>query len=310
MRSHILDTLFARMGQNDDLFFLTADMGINLVERFQEAYPGRFLNVGIAEQNMIGITGGLANLGYRPFAYTISNFLIARALEQVRNDIAIHGHPVVLLGIGTGYDNSPLAPTHHVLDDWGMIKAMPGFEIYCPSSIAHAAGLLDRLIAGNKPAYVRIPKSTFKEPASGDDYVHLPGDGGVLLVSYGNLAQECLKARERHPETAVLVCNQLHPLAEQPLAGLLASHRHVIVVEDHFAATGMFSSVCEFAQRHGLQPRIHSLAPTEYLLDVGKSAAYYHQRLGLDAEGILKAIHALDAMPPRLQKPPEAEENL
>jgi transketolase len=298
VRGQILDTLFARMGQSKDPFFLTADMGINLVERFQEAYPERFLNVGIAEQNLIGVSSGLANLGFRPFAYTISNFLVIRALEQVRNDIAIHDYPITLLGIGTGYDNSPLAPTHHILDDWGMVKALGRFEIYCPSSVAHAAGLVDRIIAGKNPVYVRIPKASFKEPASADDYVHLPGDGKILLISYGNLAQECLKVREQRPETAVLICNQLHPLATQPLADLLASHRKIIVVEDHFAITGLFSSVCQFAQEHGLKPSIHSLAPTEYRLDVGKSPAYYHHLLGLDAEGILRTIDQGDKARP------------
>jgi transketolase len=295
VRGHILDALFARMEQNKDLFFLTADMGINLVERFQEAYPKRFLNVGIAEQNLIGISSGLCNLGFRPFSYTISNFLIVRALEQIRNDIALHDYPVTLLGIGTGYDNSPLAPTHHVLDDWGMVKALGRFEIYCPSSVAFAAGLVDRLIAGNKPAYVRIPKATFKAPDSAEDFVYLPGEAETLLVSYGNLAQECLKVRQERPGTAVLVCNRLHPLPAQPLADFVASHRKILVVEDHFAGTGMFSSLCQFVQEHDLTPSLHSLAPREYRLEVGKTTDYYHRQFGLDAGGILRKLVELDS---------------
>src|SRR3954470_1155220 len=90
MRGQILDAVFNRMATDPDVFFVTGDMGINLVEKFEEAYPERYANVGIAEQNMVGVSAGLANLGYRPFAYTISNFAVHRCFEQIRNDIGLH----------------------------------------------------------------------------------------------------------------------------------------------------------------------------------------------------------------------------
>ena len=158
MRAQIINTLFDRMATNPDIFFLTADMGINLVERFAEKYPDRFLNVGIAEQNLVGVSAGLVNIGFRPFAYTISNFAVHRCFEQIRNEIGIHDYPVILLGTSTGYDNASLGPTHHMLDDWGSIKAIPEIDIYCPSSVAYAGILADHLIDIGRPAYVRIPK--------------------------------------------------------------------------------------------------------------------------------------------------------
>jgi transketolase len=158
MRGQIIDAIFQRMATNPDIFFLTADMGINLVEKFAEKYPNRFLNVGIAEQNLVGVSAGLANLGFRPFAYTISNFAVHRCFEQIRNDIGIHDYPLVLLGTSTGYDNAPLGPTHHIIDDWGAIKSIPKIDIYCPSSVTYAAFLVDYLLLAERPAYVRIPK--------------------------------------------------------------------------------------------------------------------------------------------------------
>lgn len=158
MRVQIIDAVFNRMQTDKDVFFLTADMGINLVERFGETYPDRYLNVGIAEQNMVGIAAGLANTGYKVFAYTISNFAIHRCFEQIRNDVGLHGHPVTLLGASTGFDHAPLGPTHHVIDDWGALKALPGIDIYCPSSVAYAATLVGRILEAGRPAYVRIPQ--------------------------------------------------------------------------------------------------------------------------------------------------------
>ena len=130
MRAQIIESIFQRMVQDPDVFFLTADMGINLVEKFEEKYPARFLNVGIAEQNLVGVSAGLVNLGYRPFAYTISNFVIHRCFEQIRNEIGIHDYPVTLLGTSTGYDNAPLGPTHHIIDEWGVLKSIPEIDIY------------------------------------------------------------------------------------------------------------------------------------------------------------------------------------
>ena len=124
MRGRIIDTIFEKMHCNQDLFFLTADMGINLVEKFEEKFPSRYLNVGISEQNLVAVSAGLCNLGYKPFAYTISNFAVHRCLEQIRNDVILHNYPVAILGTSAGFDNAPLGPTHHVIDDWGALKKL------------------------------------------------------------------------------------------------------------------------------------------------------------------------------------------
>jgi transketolase len=290
MRGQIIDAIFQRMGSNPDIFFLTGDMGINLVEKFEEKYPDRFLNVGIAEQNLVGVSAGLANLGFRPFAYTISNFAVHRCFEQIRNDIGIHDYPVVLLGTSTGYDNAPLGPTHHIIDDWGAIKAIPEIDIYCPSSVSYAGFLVDHLIATGRPAYVRIPKGEYKTPNSTDHFVLLPGSAqDIVLVSYGGPIQDCLDAQKRNPTLAVLAVNRLRPIEAEKLAQALMPHRRVIVVEDHFPSSGLYGSLCEVVARCPIAGRLESLAPRDYTLEVGTSNAYFHRKFGFDVEGILAA---------------------
>lgn len=293
MRAQIIDAVFARMARNPDIFFLTADMGINLVEKFAEKYPERFLNVGIAEQNLVGVSAGLANLGFRPFAYTISNFAVHRCFEQIRNDIGIHDYPVVLLGTSAGYDNAPLGPTHHIIDDWGAIKSIPEIDIYCPSSVIYAGFLVDHLLATGRPAYVRIPKGEYQTPDTTEHFVLLPGDRQhTVLVSYGGVVQDCLAAQKRDPSLAVLAVNRLRPIEEEKLAAALAPYRRMIVAEDHFPSSGLYGSLCEIAARHPLSGRLESLAPRDYTLDVGTSNAYFHRKYGLDADGILAATSA------------------
>lgn len=286
MRGQILDALFSLMESNHDIFFLTADMGIGLVERFEKRYPDRYINVGIAEQNLIGVAAGLANMGYRPFVYTISNFAVERCFEQIRNDICIHRYPITILGTSCGYDNAPLGPTHHILDDWGALGALPGLDIYCPSSKKFAASLVQRILKSQRPAYVRIPKGSPEEPASDDLLVVCPGSVlKTVLVSYGNPAQECLKARETDPRITTVILNRLLPLPED-LAAVLDPYSSIVVVEDHFPDHGLFGSICRLAAVSYLKGKIQSLAPIDYTLEVGVTPGYYHLLAGMDAKSI------------------------
>lgn len=194
MRQKIIDKIFHLMNEDERIFFLTADMGINLVEKFEEKFPKRYLNVGIAEQNLIGICSGLYNMGYLPFAYTISNFLIHRCFEQIRNDISLHSYPITLIGTSVGFDNSPLGPTHHVIDDWGILKSLPGFQVYCPGSSEYALSLIPKVIKEKKPSYIRIPKGSFEDPKTDSDFYYKKGDyKKTIILTYGGPSQEILK---------------------------------------------------------------------------------------------------------------------
>ncbi len=291
MREQIINSIYTHMKDNSDVFFVTADMGINLVEKFQETYPERYANVGIAEQNMVGVCAGLANLGYRPFAYTISNFAIHRCFEQIRNDIGIHNYPITLLGTSTGYDNAPLGPTHHIIDEWGVAKSIPQIDIYCPSSVSYAARLVERILERNKPAYIRIPKGNHEQPVADDHIVHIEGQKqDILLVSYGNLVQECLEVRKKDPSVSVLVVNRLRPLDEQVLKNALVPYKKIFIVEDHFPESGLYGSLCEFVARYPIQGRLISLAPRDYTMDVGTSPKYFFEKYGLNASGIARSI--------------------
>jgi len=296
MRGQIFNDLIALMGEDESLFFVTGDMGINLVEPIEEKYPDRFLNVGIAEQNMIGVAAGLCNAGYRPVVFTIGNFLVHRCFEQIRDDIVLHEYPVVLLGTSAGWDNAPLGPTHHLIDDWGAIRNLPGMDVYAPSSVEFARSALGRALAASRPCYIRVAKGATSIEDSEHDVFFRPGaDGsaGPLLVSYGTLASECLKAQELAPEISVLVLNKVHPVDASVVAPLLVAHGRAIVVEDHFAHSGLYASVCQLIMEEGLDARVFPAAPKGYDLVVGTSAGSYHEREGLDAAHLVKRVGAL-----------------
>ena len=118
--------------KNEKLIVLSADLGRSSgLDRFKSMFPKKYLSVGISEQNLIGVASGLINLNFKVVVYTISNFLVHRCFEQLRNDISLHKKPILMIGTSCGYDNASLGPTHHVIDDWGYIKNLPNFV--CPN---------------------------------------------------------------------------------------------------------------------------------------------------------------------------------
>ena len=295
MRNLIIKKIFEVMSVNKDVFFLTADMGINLVEPIQDKFPDRFLNVGIAEQNLIGVSAGLANLGYRPFAYTISNFLIHRCFEQIRNDISLHDYPITLIGTSTGFDNAPLGPTHHITDDWGVMKGFSNFQVFCPSSMMFAESLISRVLEESRPTYIRVPKGNPLEPDSVADLVFFgSADARIVLITYGTLAQECLKVQKLNPDISVIIINRLYPLDEQLLLEKLKLHEVVISVEDHFPTTGLYSSICEVVVRNRLNIEVLATGPTCAAFEVGGTADYYHQMFGLDSGSLIKQLEKIN----------------
>jgi transketolase len=278
VRAAIFDALYARMAVDPDVFFLTADMGLGVVERFEEAYPDRFVNVGIAEQNLIGVAAGLHNAGYKPVTYTVSQFYL-RALEQIRNEIGINQAPIIMLGTTEGYDNAALGPTHHVLDDFGVLKAVPGLDIYCPSSVAYAETLVYRVLDEGRPAYIRIPKGSFDNELVAHAS-HYPADTDTLIVTYGALANDCWQRLHDTRGLALLAVNRLRPLMHEFMREACQSYPRIVVAEDQFSHVGLYSDICQLQ----LDAEIIPLSPSQFDLTVGTSPEAFHKRYGMTLE--------------------------
>jgi transketolase len=265
MRNVFLDKLYDQMEIDESIFFLTADMGINLVEKFEDKFPKRFLNVGIAEQNLIGVASGLAESGMRPYVYTISNFLIHRCFEQIRNDIVLHNLPVVLIGTSTGYDNGPLGPTHHMLEDWGVISNLPRIKIYTPKNKLSAENIFLKTTQDFSPTYVRIPKGDGLEDS--ELKINLSNTENVV-ISYGSASKFGLQYAQNNGMRIILL-EELGKESFQFLDQHISQYRQVTVVEDHFASTGMYSFVCQWANSRSLQLEVVSVSPSDYMMSVG-----------------------------------------
>ena len=297
MRTIFFELLKSGMRTDKSLFLVTADMGLGLVEPYQQEFPDRFINVGIAEQNMAGICAGLCNAGFRPICYTISNFLVERCFEQLRNDVCLHDYPVTFVGTSTGFDNGSLGPTHHVVDDIGCVKALPNVRIYSPSTVTAMRMAYDDIMQESKPAYLRIGKGAYDLKINSQTLNHFVTDhpeSDVVVITHGNILENIVKGLEGVASVSIFCVNRIKPLPSAQLESLFRRFPTIVVVEDHFAGSGLYNSLCQFAVESGLVgSRLLSLAPKDRYEDRSGDKNYFSEKYGLASGQIKKYIESL-----------------
>jgi transketolase len=265
MRGIFFEKLREVFDRDPRLFFLTGDTGFNLVEPLFQAAPDRALNVGVAEQNLVGVAAGLCNAGFIPVCYAITNFLVHRCFEQMRNDVCLHGHKVIFAGTSTGFDNGALGATHHMLDDLGCLKVLPNLNLYSPSSRQSMSAIFDEALSGSAAAFIRITKTDFSiagAVSSPNHYVVGEGEG-PLAIAHGRMVKHCVEARGQAGGFAVFAMDRIKPLDNALLESLFRRHSRIFVVEDNFRS-GLFNSLCQWAVEHQLgNIGLSSIAPEE-----------------------------------------------
>ncbi|MBI1975600.1 MAG: hypothetical protein HYS59_01205 [Candidatus Vogelbacteria bacterium] len=295
MRTILFEKIHKAMRERKNIFFLTAGVGFNLVEPMFAEFPTRTQNVGIAEQNLVGIAAGLSNVGFKVICYSYTNFLAERALEQIRNDICLHRYAPILLGTTTGFDNAGLGATHHALDDIGVLKSLPHISIFSPSSNESMAAVIETALDSSEASFIRFTKSEFAEgkPVTHINRFLIRNTSPILIISHGKMAHASRDAA-KIADVCVFAMDKLKPLDEQTTKNLLSKYSHIVVVEDNFKS-GLFNSLCEFAALHGLTPRLHSLSPREeYIGEIG-DAGYFEDRHGLTPEKISAFCNTLSS---------------
>ncbi len=162
MRRAFSDTLLRLAQQDERIIFLTGDLGFGVFDAFIEAFPDRYINVGVAEAQMVTCAAGLAMEGWRPFVYSIASFMTGRAFEQIRIAIGYHQLPVVVVGAGGGYTYASSGVTHHAKEDAALMSLIPGMSVVLPGDPTELTHLLPQLVASEKPSYLRVGR--FGEP--------------------------------------------------------------------------------------------------------------------------------------------------
>lgn len=274
-------------------FFLSGDLGFMALEEVRRAFGTRFINAGVAEQNMVGVAAGLAKGGYIPFVYSIAPFCYARPFEQIRNDLCMGRLSVCLVGNGGGYAYGHMGPTHHALEDCAAMSAL-GVCVQVPAFDADIAALVDNI---SGPTYLRLGYELRPEGLAAPAWAPLrrllDGETGAL-VALGPLAGLAWASLIGLPATqrpAVWAACQL-PLGTLP-APLLADikGKPLYVIEEHVAAGGLGMQISFALLSAGVSPAGFShRAALGYPTARYGSQAFHRAQCGLDAAGILDMI--------------------
>jgi transketolase len=300
MRATFIKTLCELAEQDERVMLLTGDLGFTVLEPFRDRFPKRFYNVGVAEQNMIGLATGLAEAGFVPFCYSIGTFASLRPFEFIRNGPVLHHLPVRIVGLGAGFEYGTAGATHYNLEDIGVLRTQPGLEIVAPADFEQARSALLETWNRPSPVYYRLGK---------DDRSTVPGlegrfaagrtqnvrDGdGLLIFTCGPIAIEVVAAAEELAregiEAHVVVVAGINPVPENDLVEALQRHRLAITVETHYVTGGLGSLVSEVIADHGLGTRLLRLGVRTGIGGRSGSPAHMYSRHGLDRTGIARSV--------------------
>lgn len=295
MRAVLFQKIHESMRRNPRLFFLTAGVGFNLIEPMCKEFPDRTMNVGIAEQNLVGVAAGLSSMGFKAICYSYTNFLAERAFEQIRNDICLHCYAPILIGTTAGFDNAGLGATHHALDDIGALKALPHLRIYSPSSSESIGMVFDEALASEQASFIRFTKSDFSEghPVSDINRFLIKNDSEILVLSHGKMVANSVTASAIAPKFDLFAMDQIKPLDEIKLEKLFAVYKEIIVVEDNFKS-GLYNSLAQWMAEHDVKnTRLYSISVEEkYRGEIG-DAAYLEDLNGLSPQKIADFIEKI-----------------
>lgn len=252
MRTAFIQELIAQARLNPSLFLIVGDLGYSVVEPFAQEFPDRFLNAGVAEQNMTGVAAGLASEGYHVFTYSIANFPTLRCLEQIRNDICYHGFPVTIVSVGAGMAYGNLGYSHHAVQDIAILRTLPGISVLSPADPSETRSCVRWLTANPRPSYLRIGKagepnlhassediSSPIQIRSGNSSIGLVGTGSILKIALALFANSPL---ENSP--TIFSMPMVKPILPRAIKSL-SKFKHLIALEEHISEGGLFAALAE-----------------------------------------------------------------
>lgn len=299
MRKQLCDALVARSAK-PEMVFLTGDLGFMALEPLQGALGSRFINAGVAEQNMISVAAGLARQDLEVWVYSIAPFCYARPFEQIRNDIAFHNLPVKLIGNGGGYGYGVMGPTHHAIEDYGVLLTLPNMSVYVPVFDEDMDAVIARAGASGYPAYIRMgrgePPKNYTVPAYAP-WRQLTNGSGPVVIAVGPLAGTYIGAFKRLPPecrpnlwVVTELPIKLNPLPTELLAQIEQSSG-LCVAEEHVRHGGFGSELLlHLAENNIAVPRFRHFYARAHHFDRYGSQNFLRQQSALDADSVLAVL--------------------
>ena len=298
MRTNFINQLIEEARRNEKIFLLVGDLGYHVIEPFAEEFPYRFLNVGIAEQNMAGIAAGLAMTGYNVYFYSIGNFPTIRCLEQIRNDIAYHQANVKVVSVGAGYAYGSLGATHQATEEIGALRVLPNMVVATPGDPLEARAITKISASYDGPMYIRLGKAGEKTVHSEDSIDLKIGDICSVITREGN--QTAVFACGNILDAALHQINEenlnydlysvpfVKPINKKQLINIVKTHpAGLITIEEHQKSCGMGSAIVEilndlyYEGNIEVYPKVKRIAIPDEFADVVGTQVFLREHEGL-----------------------------
>lgn len=300
MRKHFSAHIERIATENEDVVFITGDLGYNALENLAAQMGDRFINAGVAEQNMVGMAAGMAHRGYRVICYSIAPFVVYRCLEQVRNDVCFHNLPVYIVGNGGGYGYGIMGSSHHCIEDIACLSGLPNMRCYAPAFVEDMNACINEMFARRQPAYLRLGLGKPMPAAmqlTGYGAAPLQQAGRITIVAQSPVANNVVAALARsgrENEVDFFIVNRM-PFTTLPaeLANSIRTSRRVVTVEEHIPTGGLGQAVSSLILKEGLAvDKFTSLCAEGYPNGLYGSQTYHQQQSGLGEDNILQIINS------------------
>lgn len=298
MRTNFINQLIEEARRNEKIFLLVGDLGYHVIEPFAEEFPDRFLNVGIAEQNMAGIAAGLAMTGYNVYFYSIGNFPTIRCLEQIRNDIAYHQANVKVVSVGAGYAYGSLGATHQATEEIGALRVLPNMVVATPGDPLEARAITKISASYDGPMYIRLGKAGEKTVHSEDSIDLKIGDicsvitregKQTAVFACGNILDAALhQINEENLNYDLYSVPFVKPINKEQLINIVKTHpAGLITIEEHQKSCGMGSAIVEilndlyYEGNIEVYPKVKRIAIPDEFADVVGTQVFLREHEGL-----------------------------
>jgi len=304
MRDRFIACLCRLAERNDRIILVTGDLGFRVFDEYRARFPLQFLNVGVAEQNMIGVATGLALEGRIPFCYSIGNFSTLRCLEQIRNDACYHDANVNVVCMGGGFSYGALGISHHATEDLAIMRAIPGITVLAPGDLWEASEAAEALVSTPGAGYLRLDKSSAgdtQRPGEifqiGKARVLRKGEDAALVASGGILEVALEAADSLAPEgiySTVLSVHSLKPFDVEAICEVAEKTGGIVTLEEHTALGGLGGLVAETLLEEGVYPGFfYRMGLRSEFSSVVGTQEYLRQHYGLDKEAVKQKVRAL-----------------
>jgi transketolase len=305
MRDIFIKSLTTLAEKDKDIVFLTGDLGFGSFDDFESRFPNQYFNVGISEQNMIGLATGLSLSGKRVIVYSIGNFVSLRCLEQIRNDACYHNANITIVSNGGGFSYGALGMSHHTTEDLAILRSLPSMTVVAPSTEWEVFESTAALIKSDGVGYLRLDKSIASEiiePINftlGKSRRYLEGSD-ITIISTGGIIEEVITAShllKKHDISVRIVgMHTIKPIDKDEIILAAKETGGIITVEEHNKIGGLGGAVSEVCMDNNVYPKVFcKIGLDDIFSSIVGTQNYLREKYSMDSQAIVKKVIGLIA---------------